>query len=58
MEAFDNEIYYFDSAEYLQTINKLLSDHKEEIIKEPTKLRRSFVKALETAQLNSVKHLF
>ena len=51
MEAFDNEIHYFDSEEYLITINDLLRDHKKEVIEEADKVRQSFVNALETAQL-------
>ncbi|KGP62722.1 hypothetical protein EP47_13530 [Legionella norrlandica] len=51
MEIFDNKIYYFDSAEYLQTINTLLHDHKKELIKEAQAMKQSFIDALEPAQL-------
>lgn len=50
-EIFDNEIYYFDSAEYMQTINTLLKDHKEAVTNEAERVKQSFVDALETAQL-------
>lgn len=49
--VFDNEIQYFDSAEYLQTINAQLRDHKEELIREAERVRQSFVDALERAEL-------
>jgi tetratricopeptide (TPR) repeat protein len=51
IEAFDNHIHYFDSTEYLQTINRLLSRHKEAVINEADKMRKSFVDALDAAQL-------
>ncbi|RUR18540.1 hypothetical protein ELY21_07525 [Legionella sp. km535] len=51
MEAFDNEIHYFDSEEYLITINDLLREHKQEVIDEAERVKRTFVNALETAQL-------
>ncbi|KTD54774.1 FAD-dependent oxidoreductase [Legionella quateirensis] len=51
MEAFENEIHYFDSEEYLLTINDLLRKHKTEVIEEAEIVKRSFINALETAQL-------
>lgn len=48
---FDNEIYYFDSAEYWQTINIMLREHKEAVIKEAEKVKQSFVTALDISQL-------
>ncbi|MBL7525108.1 hypothetical protein [Legionella bononiensis] len=58
MEAFDNEIHYFDSEEYLITIQDLLREHKKEVIEESEKVKRSFVNALETAQLRFRQALF
>ncbi|CEG55544.1 FAD-dependent monooxygenase [Legionella fallonii] len=48
---FDNEIHYFDSAEYLQTMSTPLKEHKQEVIQAAERLKQSFISTLDTAQL-------
>ncbi|WP_419418412.1 FAD-dependent oxidoreductase [Legionella sp. D16C41] len=50
MEILNNEIYYFDSEEYLQCVMTDLKDHKEALIKEATRVQESFTEALTIAK--------
>ncbi|MGQ3887510.1 tetratricopeptide repeat protein [Legionella sp. CNM-1927-20] len=50
MAILNNDIYYFDSEEYLHSVIAHLSDHKKALISEAEEVRKSFVDALEIAK--------
>ncbi|WP_131783785.1 hypothetical protein [Legionella gresilensis] len=50
MEILNNEIYYFDSQEYLQSVLKALTDHKKQMIDTANQLKESFIDVLDIAE--------
>ncbi|STX51460.1 FAD binding domain [Legionella busanensis] len=50
MEIVNHEIYYFDSKEYLQSVQKALTDHKRQMIRSANQLKESFIDVLDIAE--------